>query len=659
MSMFRRPSEDSSSSEEDSTPKEEQQTTASPEDVVKTPEFASPGVPTASPPQYATGSSSTEFRDLLVHSLLEDKALRDAADHLGKDRSDPEVQELARTTYRALSRQLEDSNAVDARYASDEMRQHRATAQEGIDAFTRMQLTDPTAAGTDPANQALVMPSGERLGALFNLRVTPSELTPLQSYPGIHNDHYVRDFVELGVVGKGGYGKVFKAKHKLDNAMYAVKRIVSSTRMRKIQEQGLQELEKLLEEVRSLAQFDHTNIVRYHNAWLEFSSAPTEMPVPPQTFVGSGMFIEGAAEHSFSDDHEHDLHSNFPDIVFESSGPGPKTDNAGDAENPAPRRNRRISEVSQATVATISSKSAGEDAGEDDAEDEDEDEDVETVPREDFSHSEDSSGLSESMMSHSDMPHELVSSRRPTGPILTLNVQMSLYDTNLAVFMSDTGSTFETHPTLHHCFHPCISLELLAPIVAGVAYLHEHGVVHRDLKPANIFLSLSTSKTPPPGSADLSTCRQCPAREYLHVTPRIGDFGLVAALGESYATTATDNTDTDTAAVAKPQTQPVGTEFYRPQRGEPPGSDQLDIYALGVMAVELLHAFATRMERAETLTLLRKSVFPEDFVRPLGELDGEFVKVFITSMVCHDVHIQQSCEDVRVDLTRLVQQLRQ
>src|SRR5262245_11564125 len=107
---------------------------------------------------------------------------------------------------------------------------------------------------------------------------------------------------------------------------------------------------------------------------------------------------------------------------------------------------------------------------------------------------------------------------------------MSLYDSNLAVFLSND----QTPP--NHCFHPCISLELLGKILKGVEYLHARGVVHRDLKPANVFLSYSTDRVPPSGSVDLSSCRLCLERSRIHVTPRIGDFGLVAALGDSSLT---------------------------------------------------------------------------------------------------------------------------
>ena len=217
------------------------------------------------------------------------------------------------------------------------------------------------------------------------------------------------------------------------------------------------------------------------------------------------------------------------------------------------------------------------------------------------------------------MPHQLITTHH-TGPVLTLNVQMSLYESNLAAFLS----TEQSPPS--HCYHPCISLELLDSITSGVQYLHSRGVVHRDLKPANIFLSLSTDRYPPAGSVDLSSCHTCLDRECLHVTPRIGDFGLVAAAGDSCI-------------------KPVGTEFYRPPNGGKI-SEKLDVFALGVVAFEMLQRFGTRMERIDALTKLRRCDIPEDL--------GKKVLGLVGGMVAVDEEERWGCEVVRSEIERIV-----
>uniref|UniRef100_A0A8C1AV59 non-specific serine/threonine protein kinase n=1 Tax=Cyprinus carpio carpio TaxID=630221 RepID=A0A8C1AV59_CYPCA len=66
---------------------------------------------------------------------------------------------------------------------------------------------------------------------------------------------FLEDFDSICRIGKGGFGRVFKARRKLENTYYAVK-IVKSR-------------EKALREVGALAGFNNSNIVRYYTAWVE------------------------------------------------------------------------------------------------------------------------------------------------------------------------------------------------------------------------------------------------------------------------------------------------------------------------------------------------------------------------------------------------------
>ncbi len=85
-------------------------------------------------------------------------------------------------------------------------------------------------------------------------------------------------------------------------------------------------------------------------------------------------------------------------------------------------------------------------------------------------------------------------------------------------------------------------------IVAGVAYLHDHGIVHRDLKPANIFQDEGIVK--------------------------IGDYGLSKFISCSRR---------------GGQTESVGTFHYMaPEIGKGEYGKEIDVYALGVMLFELV-----------------------------------------------------------------------
>lgn len=73
---------------------------------------------------------------------------------------------------------------------------------------------------------------------------------------------YFRDFEEVEKIGEGGFGDVWKSKHKLDQINYAVKKIcVKATSVKNVLNH--------LREVKTLASLNHVNIVPYKSCWLE------------------------------------------------------------------------------------------------------------------------------------------------------------------------------------------------------------------------------------------------------------------------------------------------------------------------------------------------------------------------------------------------------
>lgn len=69
------------------------------------------------------------------------------------------------------------------------------------------------------------------------------------SKPGSHSEL----FEMITELGDGGYGCVYKVKHKIDGKVYALKKVILTR--------------KADSEVKALAQLDHPNIVRYITSW--------------------------------------------------------------------------------------------------------------------------------------------------------------------------------------------------------------------------------------------------------------------------------------------------------------------------------------------------------------------------------------------------------
>ncbi|KAJ2746846.1 hypothetical protein GGI20_000999 [Coemansia sp. BCRC 34301] len=89
----------------------------------------------------------------------------------------------------------------------------------------------------------------------------------------MQRSRYQDDFVQLRTLGRGGFGRVFEARNKLDGRRYAVKQI---------KVKGQVTADKTLRETKTLAGLEHPNIVRYYSSWIEVAQ---QFRRPPPTVV--------------------------------------------------------------------------------------------------------------------------------------------------------------------------------------------------------------------------------------------------------------------------------------------------------------------------------------------------------------------------------------
>lgn len=432
---------------------------------------------------------------------------------------------------------------------------------------------------------------------------------------------YTSDFVEVGFLGRGGFGSVYHARNRLDGVDYAVKKVVLKNEMfQKIQDGGMEAFNRILSEVQTMAKLEHGNIVRYYGGWIEGLVGEKFVPaIPVEVDTGVDMLPVGSVLSEDFDNEESPEAAEISDggILFAYS----------DSEE---SRVKTLEDSTTGSKGITQDTKASEESG-DATEDEEEasDDSVEWIPRSyppriklatnhskprplssdhrgnppkvvfelsapsDQSESEDVttsnffSAGNGALIRSAPRPHRKGHSRTPSAPIVTLHIQMSLHPLVLTSYLSPP------HPSPNgkkHCFCLAAALRLFLGLVDGVDYLHQKGIAHRDLKPGNVFLDVICTR---------NACA-CPGGPSTTVVPRIGDFGLVKPIHGT------------SDGVGGNHNAAVGTEFYRPPAAKASeyGIVARDLFALGVILVELVCRFGTRkfLHSLHTTALLFKYI---------------------------------------------------
>ncbi|OKL57812.1 hypothetical protein UA08_06962 [Talaromyces atroroseus] len=533
-------------------------------------------------------------------------------------------------------------------------------------------------------------PGGDNMGsmALVSTKV---------EHPLDRTSRYASEFVEVRLLGRGSFGQVFEVKHHVDGQSYAVKKIpLSKWRLEMLKQEGVQHLEHILKEIRTLARLEHKNVVRYFGAWIEERHAYPESEAldqgeemhmtlespkrddPAEEDQSFGI-VFGLSSNDGEDDHnKHSSDSNNNRRSYSHS------QEVGSWSDPHQRRGSRFTNASSLSKKSIAISS------------EDEDEDVESIQRNfsipkagvlshDYTSTWDPTDTDIFTNDMSDDQSKLQLTRRdkPQNQTVVLHIQMSLHPLTLSTLLNPRHGNYNNigrPPLVRHCFHLLPSLRILLGILSGVEYLHSKGIVHRDLKPANIFLSTRED--------DEDICHSCHgtnsgriARQY---RPRIGDFGLVADISHCTEMQASDDgvVTVQKSTAEHRRFRHVGTEFYYPPKkpqASTPGqessdysaiNEKLDVFALGVILFELLYRLDTKMERQLVLSELTRRGLQDGIVRIPHDFEDKIdcgrvklangmsvarsVSTCIKGMLEPDTQRRWTCKDVRKSLQEIV-----
>ncbi|XP_016010655.2 eukaryotic translation initiation factor 2-alpha kinase 1 isoform X2 [Rousettus aegyptiacus] len=382
---------------------------------------------------------------------------------------------------------------------------------------------------------------------------------------------YLNEFEELAILGKGGYGRVYKVRNKLDGQYYAIKKIL-------IKGATKTDCMKVLREVKVLAGLQHPNIVGYHTAWIEHVHA-----AQPQDRISVQLPSLKVISTQEDDRDQYDVkneESNSSSIIF-AEFTSEKEKSLGES-GPENENNRLVNyTTSVVTRDTGEFESSIEPQGNGLA------------------------GLSSSSIVENQLPVRFNSDLEENSTEesseenlnwlgqtevqyhLMLHIQMQLCELSLWDWIVERNRRSRECVDESACPYVMASVatKIFQELVEGVFYIHNMGIVHRDLKPRNIFLHGPDQQV------------------------KIGDFGLAC----------TDIIQTNigwpnrNGKRTPTHTSRVGTCLYAsPEQLEGSEYDaKSDMYSLGVILLELFQPFGTEMERAQVLTGVRTGQVPE------------------------------------------------
>jgi eukaryotic translation initiation factor 2-alpha kinase 3 len=595
---------------------------------------------------------------------------REANDHLPEDH--PEVKSLTALLFAPLAKEWSDKTGLSPDLTGENATGFRdaltTSFKDYLSKAAAKELRELESSSSPKAISAnlvgfRVTSQGSPLSPNAGGGSVPSLISGANRSPFKIESVYESEYHEISTLGQGGYGQVFRVRNHLDKQEYAIKKIViTSQRVKRHMEAD--QVDALLAEVQTLAKLHHMNIVRYFHAWIEYkthnvqatsTAVPQErlgnfrmLPEPETQETGAGYELtdslgtgqlkttsEYGGDHGISQDFRPALDQEIYDdnVVFGYSSAHHSQD--PHVESGRVRRASHTTTTSNMTLQT-SMLSVAED---------DEDPEIENIPRatEDIGVSLSKADLSAMRVMEQPVQSEYF------GPDITLFIKMSLHPMTLSRYLSrepikDGGPT-----EIRHCFHRDPSVGILSAILDGLDYLHSQRIVHRDIKPANIFLSIHEDKPPAlEGCVNIMGCSECShsdTSKRTYITPCIGDFGLIAEYKEPLKRSDSNPEIPifESSRLAALQHKPVGTMFYRPismPKEEPVICPKLDVYSLGVIALELIHKFDTKSERAAVLSNVKQGILPADF-------EDHVMAAGIKSMVREERDRRWDCGAVR------------
>lgn len=404
-------------------------------------------------------SAATTPISLLVQSLV-----KQLCSLLEKD------QMRANQLYNTICEKLHSMNLIDNSYSMGEFEVMRSQYQRAL--YQLVTVTNGSEIPiTLPATWPIVQPSG------------------------LEWSRYHREFEELFYIAAGGFGHVFKARHRLDGVEYAVKKVY-------IKSCDVNSIMNHLSEVKTIASLNHQNIVNYKAAWLE-----------PLIESAINKDLNKLRMETDSDSEFTTLKSKILSSAHPNTLSSFKTHNS--------RELLKQTSLSDFIISFKDSNSSGNNDNSDELFEDSESDD------------EGQSSQEENAICKLFSSKDFENCSRVNLKWATLYIQMTYCQQTLKQWLDDRNQhmtvsrkssddlsfhsdSLDSSPDANYTVswtHIDRLIDMFTQLVKGLHYIHSRGVIHHDIKPSNVFVVETENE--------------------LRVL--LGDFGLACPLQQSHS----------------------------------------------------------------------------------------------------------------------------
>ncbi|OWB58013.1 kinase activity protein [[Candida] boidinii] len=404
----------------------------------------------------------------------------------------------------------------------------------------------------------------------------------LTERPSNQYSRYAQDFEEVGILGRGGFGEVVKARNKLDGRFYAIKKVRHTE----------DKLAKILTEVMLLARLNHQYVVRYYAAWLEDDLGTN--------FRKSSSAVDSSDEEDEEEDEDDSSNGNsfrrsetrsnshsYVDFISNSAHPDMEFEFSDSSED---------SEEGDSTTESVDYEC-----------DQDVDSNNDAFS---FGHDDDTGeesmgftfgGHSESSRKNAVTDNKAKSEnnlkKAKDKKRMVLFIQMEYCENRTLFDLIKQGLPNE----------PDNYWRILRQVLEALSHIHAQGIIHRDLKPMNIFIDE-------------------------HQDVKVGDFGL--AKNVHNLPTSINKLTNLSGHSSEDLTSDIGTTLYVANEvldGSGAYNEKVDLYSLGIIFFEMIFTLGTSMERYTKIRDLRSVgiVFPPEFDSARLSTEKRIIKMLL------------------------------